>query len=134
MRRVLQAAERAGAGAVAGINGLSRRVELPGGGGPALGPDRPTSGVCGDPIRVAGREFVTRARQIIAADNLRLELVGVGGVTQADHVMEYLQAGADIVQTATGFMWRPNLGIDFQRLWASSEYSVQRADGRGGRG
>ncbi|GIL67574.1 hypothetical protein Vafri_20941 [Volvox africanus] len=134
MRRVLQAAGRTGVGAVSGINGISRRVELPGGAGPALGPDRPTSGVCGDPIRAAGLEFVTRARQIIAAEDLGLELVGVGGVTQANHVMEYLQAGADIVQTATGFMWRPNLGIDFQRLWASSGYSVQRADGRGGRG
>lgn len=51
---------------LAGINGLSRRVELPAalGGGPALGADRPTSGVCGDPIRAAGLDFVASARQV----------------------------------------------------------------------
>ncbi|KAG2500748.1 hypothetical protein HYH03_001512 [Edaphochlamys debaryana] len=131
LRRVLAEAEAAGAAGIAGINGLSRRVEAPGG-GPALGPDRPTSGVCGDPIRGAGLDFVGQARQIIAADSLGLRLVGVGGVTEVDHAFEYLRAGADVVQSATGFMWRPNLGLDFQRRWVASGCSA-RGDGRGGR-
>ncbi|KXZ46368.1 hypothetical protein GPECTOR_44g45 [Gonium pectorale] len=146
LRRVLAGAAAAGAAGVAGINGLSRRVELPGGDGggggggnggvPALGPDRPSSGVCGDPIRAAGLEWVAQARQVIASGGLGLGLVGVGGVTQAEHAMMYLQAGADVVQAATGFMWKPHLGTDFQRLWAAAGYTagVGSADGRGGRG
>ncbi|KAG2430102.1 hypothetical protein HXX76_010201 [Chlamydomonas incerta] len=135
LRRVAQCAAAAGAAAMSGINGLSRRVELPAalGGGPALGADRPTSGVCGDPIRAAGLDFVATARQVIAADSLPLQVIGVGGVTRAEHAMKYLQAGADIVQAATGFMWCPDLGLDFQRLWQQAGYCVPPADGRGGR-
>ncbi|PNW82648.1 hypothetical protein CHLRE_06g287750v5 [Chlamydomonas reinhardtii] len=135
LRRVAQCAAAAGAAALSGINGLSRRVELPAalGGGPALGADRPTSGVCGDPIRAAGLDFVASARQVIAAGSLPLQVIGVGGVTRAEHAMHYLQAGADIVQTATGFMWCPDLGLDFQRLWRQAGYCVPVVDGRGGR-
>ncbi|KAG2447891.1 hypothetical protein HYH02_007345 [Chlamydomonas schloesseri] len=136
LRRVAQSAAAAGAAALSGINGLSRRVELPAalGGGPALGGDRPTSGVCGDPIRAAGLEFVATARQVIAADSLPLQIIGVGGVTRAEHALDYLRAGADVVQAATGFMWCPDLGLDFQRLWRQAGYCLPPAgDGRGGR-
>ena len=39
----------------------------------------------------------------------------------------------DIPQTATGFMWCPDLGLDFQRLWRQAGYCVPVVDGRGGR-
>jgi hypothetical protein len=41
-----------------------RRVVGSDGVTPALGPDRPTSGICGAPIRQAALEFVRTARQV----------------------------------------------------------------------
>lgn len=133
MRRVLTSAASAGAAGISGINGVCRQVEAADG-GPALGPCRPTSGICGDPIRSAGLAFTAAARQVVASEGLGLVLVGVGGVTAAHHAMDYLAAGADVVQAATGFMWRPGqLGLDFQRLWAGAGFQMPVADGRGGR-
>ncbi len=131
----------------------SRRVVLPAqlGGGPALGPARPVSGVCGDPLRAAGLGFVRDARQVSCARRpeapwlplrrtpdtrlraarapkqphsvvqvidggaLGLALVGCGGVTAPGHVWSYLAAGADVVTTATGFMFRARCGGGSER-------------------
>eukprot|EP00878_Enallax_costatus_P033362 GHUV01036786.1.p1 GENE.GHUV01036786.1~~GHUV01036786.1.p1 ORF type:complete len:245 (+),score=51.14 GHUV01036786.1:463-1197(+) len=112
---VLVAAAAAGVRGVAGINGLSRHI-VNTDGLPALGPDRPTSGVCGAPIRQAALEFVQSAREIINRQGLGLTLIGVGGVTCAQHVDDMLDAGADIVQSATGMMWNPLLACDHHQL------------------
>lgn len=80
---------------------------------PALGPDRPRSGVCGAPIRQAALEFVKSARDVINRRQLGLTLIGVGGVTTAQHVFDMLEAGADVVQCATGMMWNPLLAHEY---------------------
>lgn len=115
LEAVLGAAAAAGARGVAGINGLSRSI-ITADGEPALGPDRPTSGVCGAPIRHAALQFVRAARRIIDRRQLGLALVGVGGVMCAQHAVDMLEAGADVVQSATGMMWHPLLAHEYHQL------------------
>lgn len=99
-----------------GTSPLPPRTIITPDGAPALGPDRPTSGVCGSPIRAAALEFVSTAREVIDRRGLNLVLVGVGGVTAAQHVADMLAAGADVVQTATGMMWHPLLAAEYHGM------------------
>lgn len=95
---------------------LPTRSVLDPDGSPALGPDRPTSGVCGAPIRQAALEFVRAARDVIDSRQLGLTIIGVGGVTCGQHVCDMLAAGADFVQSATGMMWNPLLADAYHTL------------------
>ena len=45
---------------------------------------------------------------------LSYEIIGVGGVMTVEDFQEYREAGADIVQSATGAMWNPDLAIDIK--------------------
>ncbi|MBB65211.1 MAG: dihydroorotate dehydrogenase [Waddliaceae bacterium] len=114
LREVLHAARDAGVRAVSGINTLSRKVHNSNG-QPALGPERLTSGVCGGPIRNAGLNFVRWAREIIEEDQLKLTLIGVGGVVLPQHFQDFLDSGADFVMTATGMMWDPYLASKYHQ-------------------
>ena len=106
----LSAAARAGVRGVSGINTISMKV-LDKKGDPALGPGRLTSGICGNPIRHAALEFIQQARAINEKEKLGLAIIGTGGVTLPEHFTEFLNAGADIVMTATGMMWDPYLAL-----------------------
>lgn len=112
MKKVLTMMARAGVQAVSGINTISKRV-VDQEGKPALGPDRLTSGICGAPIQNQALEFVKGASRIIQDEKLPLTLIGVGGVTKAADFGQFLDAGAQFVQTATGMMWNPYLAHDF---------------------
>ncbi|SCA62482.1 Dihydroorotate dehydrogenase [Chlamydiales bacterium SCGC AG-110-M15] len=110
LRCVLIAAANAGVRAVSGINTISRKV-IDEKGLPALGENRLTSGICGAPIRDTAIDFLRDARKIIDDEVLPLTLIGVGGVTLAEHFDLHLEAGADFVQSATGMMWDPHLAM-----------------------
>lgn len=112
MRDVLYQAARAGVRAISGINTISTRVMLPNG-KPALGPGRETSGICGTPIREAALDFTRTARQIIDKERLGLQLLACGGIMKPEHFKLFLDAGADIVQSATGMMWDPYLAMRY---------------------
>ncbi len=85
-------------------------------GDPALpGEGRLRSGICGVPIKWAGLEMVTRAKELREENNLSLTIVGVGGVTQPSDYFEYTKAGADAVQSATGAMWNPYLAQEIKK-------------------
>jgi dihydropyrimidine dehydrogenase (NAD+) subunit PreA len=88
----------AGANAVSGINSIKMNI-----------PDfaRKESGVCGSFIKPFALEFVKTSRKIIQENNLLLSLIGVGGITNKDDIDEFVNAGADFVQCATGFMLDP---------------------------
>ncbi len=73
------------------------------------GPNRLKSGVCGASIKWAGLDMARKLKAIREKFNLDYQIIGVGGVMSADNFHEYRQAGADIVQSATGAMWNPNL-------------------------
>jgi dihydroorotate dehydrogenase len=110
MQSALEAAARAGAKGISGINSVSYHV-VDQNGKPALGEHRLTSGVCGAPIRSKAVEFLRTASSIIRKEKLDLELLGCGGVVLADHFDELLAAGAKIAMSATGMMWDPFLAL-----------------------
>ena len=78
------------------------------------GPNRLNSGVCGASIKWAGLDMVTRLDEIRKKLNLKYEIIGVGGVMTADDFKNYRDAGADLVQSATGAMWNPSLAKEIK--------------------
>lgn len=70
------------------------------------------AGLSGEPIRAFGLRAVQDARRIISADGFdHLRIVGIGGVTSVEHVRDYLQAGANVVQATTVFFDDPLFGV-----------------------
>jgi dihydroorotate dehydrogenase (NAD+) catalytic subunit len=112
MRSFLIGASRVGVRAISGINTLKMKV-VGKDGKPALGENRPSSGVCGSPIRLPALRFVSKARQVIDEESLELTLIGVGGITLPSHFDDMFEAGADVAMTATGMMWDPYLGLRY---------------------
>lgn len=72
-------------------------------------------GICGSACRNASlhqtRLFSEAAKRL----NLQMEVIGVGGIETAQHVKEYLDAGATFVQLATAAMVNPEVGISIRR-------------------
>ena len=114
-QRSLVAAARAGVRAVCGINTIPMRLSNLDG-TPTLGPKRASCGICGNPIRRAALQWVSQTRQIVDNDKLDLTIIGVGGVTQAEHFADLLNAGADFATCATGMMWDGYLAARFHQL------------------
>lgn len=79
------------------------------------GKGRLISGVCGAAIKWAGLDMVKRLTQIKEKLNIDFAVIGVGGVMSADDYLEYRNAGADVVQSATGAMWNPNLAQEIKQ-------------------
>ncbi len=115
MQDVLLAAARAGIRAVSGINTVSMTV-VDDKGAPALGPSRPTSGICGGPIHKTALHFIETAARINHREKLDLTLIGVGGITLPAHIDDFLHAGAHIAMTATGMMWDPYLAARYHAI------------------
>lgn len=92
------------------INTLSARP-IDKEGRPALGINRLEGGVCGDAIRWAGLDMVQRLARLRTQMEHSFSIVGVGGVSSAEHYQQYIAAGADAVMSATGAMWNPNLAL-----------------------
>lgn len=72
-------------------------------------------GICGQLIRQASIEQVQRFRLAINRTEHALDIVGVGGIFDADDVRAYLHAGACSVQLATAVMLNQDVGIDIRR-------------------
>lgn len=68
-------------------------------------------GICGDATRAASVEQVRLFADIVAEQNLPLQLIGVGGISTAEHVRNYLTAGASSVALATSAMVDPQVGM-----------------------
>jgi dihydroorotate dehydrogenase len=68
-------------------------------------------GICGAATLQASLDQVRCFARLIAADDLPLRLIGVGGVSTAQHVARYLAAGAESVQLATAAMLDPAAAI-----------------------
>jgi dihydroorotate dehydrogenase len=118
MRDVFCAAARAGIRAVSGINTVSMSV-VDAHGKPALG-TRSTSGICGGPIRQVALHYITQAAEINRNEKLDLTLIGVGGITLAEHFDQFLHAGANIAMSATGMMWDPYLAMRYHQKYGKS--------------
>lgn len=60
-------------------------------------------GLSGDPVRQKSTQVL---RQLAQALQGRLPIIGVGGITAGTHAAEKMQAGAQLVQIYTGFIYR----------------------------
>src|SRR5581483_8921040 len=114
MKDVFTAAAKAGIRAISGINTVSMAV-VNTQGAPALGENRPTSGICGGPIREVALNFMKSAAKINRSAKLDLTLIGVGGITLPEHFDAFFEAGADIAMSATGMMWDPYLAARYHQ-------------------
>ena len=79
------------------------------------GENRLKSGICGAGIKWAGLDMTKRLNTIRRANGYTYEIIGVGGVMDSNDYKEYIAAGADCVQSATGAMWNPDLAVDIKR-------------------
>jgi dihydroorotate dehydrogenase (NAD+) catalytic subunit len=75
------------------------------------GQGRLTSGMCGASVKWAGLDMVHRLAALRHKRGYSYEIIGVGGVMTPADYRDYRDAGADVVQSATGAMWDPDLAI-----------------------
>lgn len=80
------------------------------------GPNRLKSGICGASIKWAGLDMVKRLDNLRRKNNYTYKIFGTGGVTVAEDYMEYKDAGADVVMSATGAMWDPFLAQEIKKI------------------
>ncbi len=79
-----------------------------------VGFERKRSGTCGAGVKWAGLDMVKRLADMRKKLNLKYEIIGVGRVMTADDFKNYRDAGADLVQSATGAMWNPSLAKEIK--------------------
>ncbi len=72
-------------------------------------------GIGGDAIRSASVAQVGMFAEQIAKAGSKTVLIGVGGISEATHVTQYLDAGAESVQLATAPMLDPEVGLRIQQ-------------------
>jgi dihydroorotate dehydrogenase len=94
---------------ISAINTISAEIVDENGVQALPGEGRLRSGVCGASIKWAGIDMVNKLKNIRAELELNFKIIGVGGVMSSDDFMKYINAGADIVMSATGAMWNPYL-------------------------
>jgi dihydroorotate dehydrogenase len=81
--------------------------------GPFFGGER--RGIAGAAIREACVEQVRLFARLIRVRRSPLRLVGVGGISTAVHVGDFLRAGAHAVQLATAAMRDPQIGVTMRQ-------------------
>lgn len=108
------------ADALSMTNCISATVEQPDG-TPFFGGE--FRGIGGAAIRKASIEQVRLFARLISERKLSTRLIGVGGISRAAHVRDYIAAGAESVQLATGAMLDPLVGCRIRRDFQDSEES-----------
>jgi len=104
MAAVLRTLSAAGVRGVCGINSVGSTVVYPDG-TPALGPSRPTSGICGAAIHRAACEWVVAASDVVRRESLGMDVLACGGAMCEGDLVGLLDCGASVAMTATGMMW-----------------------------
>lgn len=103
--------------AISAINTISADI-LTVDGKIVLGSKSISGGVCGNLILNQGlqvTELLAERREKLGLKKQELGLIGVGGVMNIDNFSSYINAGADLVQTATGMMWNLNFAQEVAR-------------------
>lgn len=78
------------------------------------GEGRLKSGICGAGIKWAGLDMVKRLDSIRKSKNLSFEIIGIGGVMTPDDYHDYIEAGANAVQSVTAAMWNDQLAAEIK--------------------
>lgn len=79
------------------------------------GKNRLISGTCGSAIQWAGLVSVKRLKKLRDELNLTYIIFGGGGVMNVSDYVEYKEAGADVVMSATGAMWNPYFAQEIKK-------------------
>ncbi len=73
----------------------------------------------GRPVRKASTEVIRQLRATLPAD---FPIIGVGGIDSAAAALEKIEAGADLLQLYTGFIYRgPGLIREIAQALASAD-------------
>lgn len=72
-------------------------------------------GICGAAIRSASTDQVRMFRELLSRSDRSIDIIGVGGISAAEHVTSYLSAGATSVALATAAMLNPNVGTEIRK-------------------
>ena len=97
------------------VNAISRPV-LHRDGSPAFGKQFTRAGVLGRAIHKPSVESVRAAAQIIQRRALNLTIAAVGGVSSANDVKDFFDAGAEIVLMGSSPMYLPGLAAELKRM------------------
>lgn len=95
--------------AVSSINTIQAEIINSEGNQALPGARRLKSGVCGASIKWAGVDMTKRLKLIRDKNKMKFLIIGVGGVMKPKDFLEYNEAGADCVMSATGAIWDPYL-------------------------
>lgn len=83
---------------------------------------RESGGLSGRPLQARSTEWLARAR---SRAGRRLALIGVGGIFKAEDALEKLNAGADLLQAYTGFIYEgPGFARNLQRQLLKFQNSI----------
>jgi dihydroorotate dehydrogenase len=72
-------------------------------------------GIGGDAIRAASIAQVGLFSSLAKQRGYSTKIIGVGGISQADHVRQYLASGAEAVHLATSVMLQPTVAIKIRQ-------------------
>lgn len=79
------------------------------------GEGRLKAGMCGASIKWAGIDMVKRLVALRQKHDLKYEIIGVGGVMTPADFQDYIEAGANVVQSVTAAMWNDNLAAEIKQ-------------------
>ncbi len=85
--------------------------------------DRQQRGICGEAIRDASMRQIQRFSSAIRKRESQVKLIGVGGISNASDVRDYLDAGAHACQLATAAMIDPAVGLEIREQLAGQRSS-----------
>ena len=77
-------------------------------------------GICGEATRAASIAQTELFARLIGSRRERIRIIGVGGASTAEHVRQYLAAGAENVHIATAAMVDPSVGLKIREQLAKS--------------
>jgi len=104
VRAIARAVEDAGADAISAINTMPGLALSPDRSGPALGSGY--GGVCGPALKPHGLRVVWEVAQVV-----EIPVIGMGGVSGIDDVLDYLAAGASAVGVGVAALAVPMLPV-----------------------
>jgi dihydroorotate dehydrogenase len=98
------------------------------------GNDRNKPGVSGVAIRECALQTVRGLNGLRTKfGKPDLAIVGVGGISQSEHITEFRSEGADVVQIGTACIFDPTVGIEIRKRLAADGYGQPRSRSLGQR-